>query len=155
MTTKNSADYFEAYGSQAYTPNPRFLKELDTLIRTETSNHLSPEEMQDMPWGSEYLTTIEFMLWVASREAAGATIDIETCELDRWYACDFDVYGLAHRLDTLDPYYDQIGANYYVRSPTSNGWVHTDDLPPAITQDMVRARIDRDWIAFCKSNPDD
>jgi hypothetical protein len=55
----------------------------------------------------------------------------------------------------LDEYYDQIGSNYFVRSPTSNGWVHTDDLPPTITQDMIDDRIDRDWIIFCKEHPED
>jgi hypothetical protein len=81
MTTIDGANYFEIYGSQVHQLHPR-----------SVSSNLTAEEMQDMPWGSEYLTTLEFMQWVASRKAAGVTIDIETCELDRWYCCDFDIY---------------------------------------------------------------
>ena len=46
------------------------------------------DAMQRMPWTQNVFTPEQTRQWVASRKEAGAAIDIETCELDRWHADD-------------------------------------------------------------------
>jgi hypothetical protein len=87
-----------------------------------------------MPWTRAALTPEERQAWLETRQAAGAAIDIQTCELGCWYASDDgDPYGL-----TEDDAY-QVGKHRFVRSPASNGWVHEGDLPP----EKGRAMYDR------------
>jgi hypothetical protein len=63
----------------------------------------------------------EFRKWVASRKAAGATIDIETCELYWVYAYTSDPYGLFEAESSLTRQRRRVGRVYFVRSPDNNG----------------------------------
>jgi hypothetical protein len=74
--------------------------------------------------------------WLAARKEAGREIDIETCELGCWHTRDFDPY-LAD--PDLPEEWNQISRNWFVRSPSSRGWVHYGDLPEA----ALRAMWDR------------
>jgi hypothetical protein len=62
-----------------------------------------------------------------------AQIDPETAEVEWTYAQTLDPYG-----DGLDlpEEYQQVGREYFVRSPGSNVWVCFDDLPDA-TRDAL------------------
>jgi hypothetical protein len=86
---------------------------------------ITEEEIQRMPWTCHLMTAHELQWWVASRKDAGRIIDIETCELGRWYASDLDPYGVSRDPDL----YVQVGTNRFVRSPESNGWISEKDLP--------------------------
>ena len=77
--------------------------------------------------------------WLDSREEAGKAIDIETCEICSQKAYDADPYGLLDARSELLPAMRQVGTNRYVRSPTSNGWVHESDLP----EEKIRALYER------------
>jgi hypothetical protein len=55
---------------------------------------MTDDEMQCMPWTRHLKKADELQRWVASRKEAGRVINIETCELGRWYAYDCDVYGV-------------------------------------------------------------
>ena len=98
---------------------------------------MTDAELNGMPWTLDLMTEAELRAWLASRKAAGAAIDIETCELARWHACDADPYGVNPNVP--EEMY-QIGANRFVRSPDSRGWVWEGDLPPACIKAMY-ARI--------------
>jgi hypothetical protein len=74
------------------------------------------------------MTRDELRGWLASRRAAGAAIDIETCELGRWYVQILDPYGIREALG--EEIYDQVGSDLFVRSPDSRGWIAEEDLPP-------------------------
>jgi hypothetical protein len=84
--------------------------------------NMTDDEMQRMPWTRHLKKADELQRWFASRKEAGRVIDIETCELGRWGAYDCDVYGVRD----LPPEMQQIGANRYVRSPTSDGWINEE-----------------------------
>jgi len=92
------------------------------------------DQMSRMPWTRDAFTPEEQQAWLATRQAAGAAIDIQTCELGCWYASDDgDPYGLT------DDDACQVGKHRFVRSPVSNGWVHEGDLP----LEKARAMYDR------------
>ena len=93
------------------------------------------------------MTTEQLQEWLASRADAGRAVDIETCELGRWPANDFDPYGIREMLGELSEQMCQIGTNRFVRSPESRGWVCEDDLPPAKVKAMY-ARIERERAAW-------
>jgi hypothetical protein len=97
-----------------------------------------------LPWARDQLTVDEFTAWVASREQAATTIDIATCELGRWAALDLDPYGLKELLG--QDVYQQVGANRFVRSPESRGWVWEGDLSREQVSAMY-ARIKREHEA--------
>jgi hypothetical protein len=106
--------------------------------------------MQQMPWTQNLFTPEQTRQWVASRKEAGAAIDIETCELDRWHADDDDRYGVNPDCEMLS-----MGRTYFVRSPTSNGWINEGHLPV----EKIRAMYDRVernrglWEAACAVHP--
>jgi hypothetical protein len=52
------------------------------------------DDLHAMPWTRDQMTDEECQQWLASRKEAALKIDIETCELGRWAANDFDPYGL-------------------------------------------------------------
>jgi hypothetical protein len=89
-----------------------------------------------IPWSWEQMSNGELRAWLASRKAAGKLIDIETCELDRWHACDEDPYGLREVLG--ERFYFQTGVNRFVRSRDSIGWIWEGDLPPDKARAMYR-----------------
>ena len=93
-----------------------------------------------MPWTSALLTLDEFKEWVASRKEAGRSIDIEICELGRWYVQVLDPYGLYAAFGEESE--DQIGGYFFVRNPHSTGWVWANDLPESKRKSMYE-RITR------------
>jgi hypothetical protein len=104
---------------------------------------ITDDERTRMPWTRDSMTVAEFEQWVATREEAGRDIDIETCELGRWFALDMDPYGI--REARGEEPYPQVGTNRFVRSPESRGWVWEGDLPPEKGKAMYnRIRRDRD-----------
>jgi hypothetical protein len=112
--------------------------------------NMTDDEMQRMPWTRHLKKADELQRWFASRKEAGRVIDIETCELGRWGAYDCDVYGVRD----LPPEMQQIGANRYVRSPTSDGWINEEDMPVEKVHAMYD-RIHREFEAYCREHPDD
>jgi hypothetical protein len=100
---------------------------------------MKDDAVQEMPWTSHLMTIAEFGEWIASRAEAGRSIDIETCELDRWKAYDADPYKFLDRKGELREQMKQVGTNRFVRSPESRGWISEDDLPP----DKHKAMYDR------------
>jgi hypothetical protein len=67
--------------------------------------------------------------WLAIRKDAGLKIDPETAEVEWAYRQTLDPYGV--HLDLPDEF-DQVGREYFARSPGSDIWVSFDDLPSAI-----------------------
>src|SRR5262249_49510833 len=64
--------------------------------------------------------------WLATKKEAGLKIDPETAEVDWEYGQVMDPYGVYS-----DPpeEYQQVGRQYFARSPGSDIWVHFRDLP--------------------------
>ena len=75
------------------------------------------------------MTDDERNAWLASRKEAGLKIDPETAEVERRYVQTFDPYGV---YPELPEQYQQVGWEYFVRSPGSDVWVWFEDLPGAI-----------------------
>jgi hypothetical protein len=71
---------------------------------------------------------IDLEQWLAIREEAGLKIDPETAEVFWNYAQTFDPYGI---YPNLPDEWEQIGREYFARSPGSDIWVHFGDLPEA------------------------
>ena len=79
--------------------------------------------------------------WLASRKEAGRKIDVETCEVKGFYCGLNDPYGL--RTDLSEEEMTCCSVKYdFVRSPDSDGWIVSDDLPPE-KQEALDARIAR------------
>jgi hypothetical protein len=64
----------------------------------------------------------------ALRQAVGLHIDPETAEVDCIYAQTLDLYG---DLPNLPEEYQQVGREYFARSPGSDVWISFCDLPEA------------------------
>jgi len=111
---------------------------------------ITQDQIQRLPWTGDLMPFEDYKAWVASRKAAGLAIDIETCELGKWYANDCDPYNASGNPDI----YVQIGTNRWVRSPESNGWINEEDLPPEKVGAMYD-RIHREFDAWARANPDD
>jgi hypothetical protein len=69
----------------------------------------------------------------ALRKAVGREIDPETAEVEWVYAQTLDPYGDD---PDLPEEYQQVGREYFARSPGSNVWVCFGDLPEA-TRDIL------------------
>jgi hypothetical protein len=115
-----------------------------------TDMPITEDEIQRMPWTRDLMTDDELKRWVESRKEAGLAINIDSCELGRWYANDLDPYGVSRDPDL----YVQVGTNRFVRSPESDGWVNEGDLPVEKVWAMYD-RIDREWEARAEAHPDD
>ena len=76
---------------------------------------------------------IEREKWLAIRKKAGRKIDPETAEVDWIYAQTLDPYGVYAELPEE---LQQVGREYFARSPGSDIWVWFGDLPVA-TQDAL------------------
>ena len=72
--------------------------------------------------------TTEVQQWLAIRKEAGLKIDPETAEATWTYAQTLDPYGV---LPNLPEECQQIGREYFARSPGSDVWVWFGDLPEA------------------------
>jgi hypothetical protein len=66
--------------------------------------------------------------WLAIRKKAGRKIDPETAEVDWIYAQTLDPYGV---YPELPEELQQVGREYFARSPGSDIWVLFADLPTA------------------------
>ena len=69
------------------------------------------------------------MQWLAIRKKAGLKLDPETAEVEWCYAQTLDPYGVA---PDLPEQCQQIGREYFARSPASDVWVNFRDLPKTI-----------------------
>jgi hypothetical protein len=83
-------------------------------------------------------TELEIEAYYANRRAAGAAIDIETCEIRCWYAPDFDPYDIGDRAIE-----GCASRQLFVRSADSDGWINECSLP-AGKYKALRARIRRE-----------
>jgi hypothetical protein len=77
---------------------------------------------------STMMTDEEREAWLAIRKEAGLKIDPETAEVEWAYALTLDPYGV---YPDLPPEYQQVGREYFARSPGSDVWVDFGDLPEA------------------------
>jgi len=77
--------------------------------------------------------------WLAARKEAGLQIDPETAEVDWTYAYTLDPYGVH---PNLPEECQQVGREYFARSPRSDVWVCFGDLPNA-TSDALWKRHSR------------
>ena len=80
------------------------------------------------------MTELDVKQWLAIRKEAGLKIDPETAEVDWIYAETLDPYGI-----DPDEELQQVGREYFARSPGSDIWVHFGDLP-AETRDALWRR---------------
>jgi hypothetical protein len=71
--------------------------------------------------------------WLAIRKEAGLLIDPETAEVEWSYAFTLDPYGI---YPDLPEELQQVGREYFARSPGSDVWVRFSDLPKA-TRDAL------------------
>jgi hypothetical protein len=79
------------------------------------------------------MTDEEREIWLALRKEAGLKIDPETAEVMWQYALTLDSYGVYR---DLPEEYQQVGREYFARSPGSDVWVEFGDLPDA-TRDAL------------------
>jgi hypothetical protein len=75
--------------------------------------------------------------WLEIRKEAGLKIDPETAEVNWWYAQTLDPYGVCPELPEEC---DQVGREYFARSPESDIWVSFDDLPGEVVK-RIRQRM--------------
>ena len=66
--------------------------------------------------------------WLAVRKAAGTKIDPNTAEVEWAYRQTLDPYGVYGELPEIC---QQVGRDYFARSPGSDVWVWFGDLPDA------------------------
>ena len=64
--------------------------------------------------------------WLALRKEASRTIDPETAEVMWTYALTLDPYGV---IETLNEEEQQVGREYFARTPGSDIWVWFGELP--------------------------
>jgi hypothetical protein len=79
--------------------------------------------------GEKMLKECDVEQWLASRTAAGLEIDPETAEVDWEYGQVMDPYGV---YPDLPEECQQVGRQYFARSPGRDIWVHFRDLPDEI-----------------------
>lgn len=79
------------------------------------------------------VTDRERKIWLAIRKEAGLKIDPETAEVEWIYAHTLDPYGV---YPELPEECQQVGREYFARSPGSDVWVDFGDLPEA-TRDAL------------------
>src|SRR5262249_44284040 len=89
------------------------------------------------------MTDDERKIELAIRKEAGLKIDTETAEVERIYARKLDPYGV---YPDLPDECDQVGREYFARSPGSDLWVNFGDLPDATRDALWRRHKSR--LAF-------
>jgi hypothetical protein len=80
----------------------------------------------EMVKGEKMLGEFDIEQWLASRKEAGLKIDPETAEVCWEYGQVMDPYGV---YSGLPEEFQQVGRQYFARSPGSDTWVHFRDLP--------------------------
>jgi hypothetical protein len=93
----------------------------------QTKSEAEKEKVRTM------VTDDERKIWLAIRKEAGLKIDPETAEVEWIYAHTLDPYGV---YPELPEEYQQVGREYFARSPGSDVWVEFGDLPEA-TRDAL------------------
>jgi hypothetical protein len=83
------------------------------------------------------MTAEEIENWLAIRKEAGAHIDSETAEVEWTYSLTLDPYGI---FPELPEEYQQVGREYFARSPGSDVWVEFGGLPAA-TRDALWRKL--------------
>ena len=83
--------------------------------------------------GDTTMTEEEVEKWLAIRKEAGLHIEPETAEIEWIYALTIDPYGVN---PGVPEEYQQVGREYFARSPGSDIWVDFGDLPEA-TRDAL------------------
>jgi hypothetical protein len=68
--------------------------------------------------------------WLAIRKEEGLKIDPDTAEVSWHYAQTLDPYGV---YPDLPEELQQIGREYFARSPGCDIWVHFNDLPDKVS----------------------
>lgn len=74
------------------------------------------------------------------RKAVGLHVDPETAEVTWIYAQTLDPYG---DYPNLPEEYQQVGREYFARSPESDIWVSFDDLPDATREALWKKHKSR------------
>jgi hypothetical protein len=108
---------------------------------------MTDDEMRCMPWTRHLMAPVDLVRWVAGRSEAGQAIDINSCELGRWPADIADPYGVGDGKSEKK----EIRTERFVRSATSNGWIHMDDLPIQKKIDM----FEKEYAATARVYPND
>ena len=93
-------------------------------------------------------TAIEEFL--AIRKEAGLKIDPETAEVTWEYAQTLDPYGI---YPDLPEECQQVGREYFARSPGTDIWVQFGDLPEA-TREALWRRLERRLGSFARLEDD-
>jgi len=83
--------------------------------------------------------TVEYLK--ALRKEVGRHIDPDTAEVDWVYAQVLDPYGDGR---DLPEEFQQVGRDYFARSPGSNLWIWFPDLPDA-TADRLLEKHEHNW----------
>ena len=89
------------------------------------------------------MTDEERKSWLTIRKEAALEIDPETADVDWDYAQTLDPYGVDPELPEE---YQQIGREYFARSPGSDVWVWFGDLPDATREALWKKH--RSKLAF-------
>jgi prophage antirepressor-like protein len=80
------------------TPDAGTEERTATMNTTTMNDTIDANELHAMPWTRNLMDADELRRWLASRKEAGAAIDIATCELGHWGACEADPYGIREML---------------------------------------------------------
>jgi hypothetical protein len=97
-----------------------------------TNENDLPQTTKDVP---TIEVTVEYLH--ALRKAVGLHIDPETAEVDWIYALTIDPYG---DYPDLPEEYQQVGREYFARSPGSDVWISLGDLPEATCEALWKKR---------------
>jgi hypothetical protein len=84
------------------------------------------------------MTDDERKAWLAIRKEAGLKIDPETAEVHWGYGQTLDPYGVD---PDLPEELQQIGREYFARSPGSDVWVHFGDLPETVRDPCGKSTV--------------
>jgi hypothetical protein len=94
--------------------------------------------------GDDMMTDEERETWLAIRKDAGLKIDPETAEVHWHWGQSLDPYGVGPKLPEE---LQQVGREYFARSPGSDVWVNFEDLSEAV--------VDRLWERMKAGDFDD
>ena len=141
-TTNLADDFFEGWKDICHVVVSETLR--DNLTTTErTDRHMLHDNFQQgdttMAHENDKMNKDEVEEWLAIRKEAGLHINPETAEVDWNYAQTFDPYGVD---PDIPEEYQQVGREFFARSPESDVWVWFGDLPTA-TREALWSRHSR------------
>ena len=128
----NKAGYVSGFTmawSGSWAPSEKVLSAVSDAFQTKIFKYGEPEyhgcesEEEKAAWRAKQKELEE---WLAIRKAEGLHIDPDTAEVDWDYAQTLDPYGV---YPDLPDEWQQVGREYFARSPGSDIWVCFDDLP--------------------------